>query len=215
MTTTTVTKTKVETKTCRLCGEEKEMGLFEVDKRVKGGRTTRCKACKSGLNDRARTLYAGLKHRAAKDGQPLEVTLIELQALFAAFDGQCVYCGISEEEAGESHHVDHVIPISEGGRHHRSNLVQACATCNRSKGSAPFLEFYMRKKDEIGDSNFNTLITFVALMSGQPIDDILTSFIVDYKMKTYAHVAEFIGEDETRETLEEAVRSYIEEERAS
>src|SRR5690606_24742704 len=102
-------------------------------------------------------------------------------------------------EAGESHHVDHVIPVSEGGRHHRSNLVLACAACNRSKGNAPFLDFYIRKKDEIGDANFNTLITFVALMSGQPIDEVLIGFVVDYQMKAFEHLIEFMGEDEARE----------------
>lgn len=215
MTTTTVTKTEVKTKTCRLCGEEKEIELFEIDSRVKGGRTTRCKACKAGLNDRTRMLYSRLKQRAERDGQPVEVTLKELQALFAAFDGKCIYCGISEEEAGESHHVDHVIPTSEGGRHHRSNLVLACASCNRSKNNAPFLDFYIRKKDEIGDANFNTLITFIALMSGQPIDEVLTGFIVDYKMKAYEHLIEFMGKDEVREMFEEAVRDHLKKEKTS
>ena len=32
--------------------------------------------------------------------------------------------------------VDHVIPIARGGVHALSNLVVACATCNRSKGAS-------------------------------------------------------------------------------
>ncbi|MEI3606904.1 HNH endonuclease [Pseudogracilibacillus sp. SE30717A] len=215
MTTSTMTKKKTETRVCRLCGDKKEIELFEIDSRVKGGRTSRCKACKSSLNDRSRTLYAGLKYRAEQAGQPLEVTRKELQALFATFDGKCIYCGISEEETGESHHVDHVIPVSEGGRHHRSNLVLACASCNASKNNAPFIEFYMRKKDKISDENFNTIVYFISLMSGQPVDEVLMSFIVDYKMKLYSHLSDFISKEEARELFEEVVTEKFKEERAS
>src|SRR5690625_4253177 len=181
---------KKEMRVCRLCGNKKEIELFEVDSRVKGGRTTRCKACKAGLNDRARTLYASLKHRAKQDEQPVEVTLKELQALFTAFDGRCIYCGITEQEAGRSHHADHVIPTSEGGRHHISNIVLACASCNASKGSSPFIEFYLRKKSEINDDNFNALVYYIALTSGQPADEVLTSFIYAYVKNQYEHLTD-------------------------
>lgn len=196
---------KKEMRVCRLCGNKKEIELFEIDSRVKGGRTTRCKACKAGLNDRARTLYARLKHRAKQDGQPLEVTLKELQALFAAFDGKCIYCSISEEEAGCSHHIDHVIPTSEGGRHHISNLVLACASCNAQKGNRPFLEFYFRKKSEIDDENFNALVYYIALTSKQPVDFIVTSFVTDYVVKKYEHLGGILGND-FRDEVEKRVK---------
>lgn len=34
----------------------------------------------------------------------------------------------------ETREIDHVIPVSRGGRHAPDNLVAACQTCNRSKG---------------------------------------------------------------------------------
>ena len=40
----------------------------------------------------------------------------------------CRYCG------EWANHVDHVIPVSQGGTGKKSNLVAACATCNFTKG---------------------------------------------------------------------------------
>ena len=41
----------------------------------------------------------------------------------------CFYCG------EESKHIDHIVPLSRGGRHSIGNLIQACASCNLSKGN--------------------------------------------------------------------------------
>lgn len=40
----------------------------------------------------------------------------------------CVYCGDSAD------HVDHVIPVCQGGSDETNNLVAACAPCNMKKG---------------------------------------------------------------------------------
>lgn len=45
----------------------------------------------------------------------------------------CRYCGKSAPEVLLE--VDHVIPVSAGGTNALDNLVSACATCNRGKGS--------------------------------------------------------------------------------
>ena len=198
---------KVEKRTCRLCNEKKSIDSFEIDKRVKGGYTTRCKTCKAGLNDRARVLYSNLKRR----GRDIEVTLKELRAILAAFDGKCIYCNASEDDTGTTHHIDHIIPLSEGGRNHKSNLVVACDPCNRSKGNAPFIDFYLRKKKEISDDNFNLLIHYVALMSQQPTDEVLAGFVVDYKVSLYRHLTEFMSEQEVRDIMETVVNEHIEE----
>src|SRR5699024_10647751 len=170
---------KTKTRKCRLCKEEKTLNLFERDKRVKDGITTRCKACKSGLDSRSDVLYRSLRARAKNDGVPLEVTRKELRSLFAAFDGCCIYCGVKEENCERRHHVDHVIATSKGGRHHIGNLVLACDRCNRQKGAKPFFEFYMSKKDEIGDDNLTAVLYYISLTSGQPVKDVIVQFIFD------------------------------------
>ncbi len=57
----------------------------------------------------------------------------ELKAIYAS---KCFYCG-----ATESIEMDHVIPISRGGRHSIGNLVPACKTCNLSKRDKLLIEW--------------------------------------------------------------------------
>ena len=47
----------------------------------------------------------------------------------------CFYCG------SKSDHIDHVLPISRGGRHSVGNLVAACAKCNLSKSDKFIVEW--------------------------------------------------------------------------
>lgn len=44
--------------------------------------------------------------------------------IFSKHDGKCVYCG------GEANCIDHVLPVSKGGRTAENNLVAACFQCN-------------------------------------------------------------------------------------
>lgn len=42
----------------------------------------------------------------------------------------CVYCGATGRTT-----IDHIVPLSRGGKHEASNLAPACLPCNASKGS--------------------------------------------------------------------------------
>lgn len=44
--------------------------------------------------------------------------------------GCCVYCGASDRKLTQ----DHVIPLSKGGSHTKTNVVPACRSCNSKKG---------------------------------------------------------------------------------
>ncbi|WP_443068558.1 HNH endonuclease [Streptomyces sp. NBC_01267] len=46
----------------------------------------------------------------------------------------CVYCDVSLGGMVVAE-VDHVIPLSSGGRHELANLAPACRECNRSKSA--------------------------------------------------------------------------------
>lgn len=50
------------------------------------------------------------------------------EAALEIFGGSCSYCSWGGAEA-----IDHVIPVSEGGRDDVSNIVPACRSCNSSK----------------------------------------------------------------------------------
>jgi 5-methylcytosine-specific restriction endonuclease McrA len=48
---------------------------------------------------------------------------------------ECVYCGCGLSKATAT--MDHVLPISHGGKTNWENIVTACAPCNHAKGNNP------------------------------------------------------------------------------
>lgn len=62
------------------------------------------------------------------------------------FDCKCAYCGISEEEHLEKHKQtlsqEHFIPLSKGGEYTHNNIIPSCRSCNNSKRSKDFFEWY-------------------------------------------------------------------------
>lgn len=69
------------------------------------------------------------------------VTERDIRRLYWRQRGQCAYCGVS---LGTDYHVDHVIPVSRGGRNSVGNLLLACPTCNLSKGDKLLSEWRYR-----------------------------------------------------------------------
>jgi hypothetical protein len=60
--------------------------------------------------------------------------------------GLCWYCGIQTQRTTtyflpDEFTIDHVVPWSEGGTHHLSNLVPSCRRCNRHKGTKSLEEY--------------------------------------------------------------------------
>lgn len=62
----------------------------------------------------------------------VETTLTKEQwkTILNHFGHKCVYCGSAKRIE-----MDHVIPISKGGKHIAGNVVPACRSCNSSKGN--------------------------------------------------------------------------------
>jgi 5-methylcytosine-specific restriction endonuclease McrA len=73
------------------------------------------------------------RHRARQrsaSGTPW--TAAEQQLLLEQiYQACCIYCGVE----GVPLTLDHVVPLSRGGAHDRSNLVFCCLHCNSSKGA--------------------------------------------------------------------------------
>ncbi|GAA1888337.1 hypothetical protein GCM10009837_07730 [Streptomyces durmitorensis] len=55
--------------------------------------------------------------------------------------GECFYC---KERADLT--MDHVIPLSKGGRHSIGNVIPACISCNSSKSDAFLAVWKMRRQ---------------------------------------------------------------------
>jgi 5-methylcytosine-specific restriction endonuclease McrA len=63
----------------------------------------------------------------------------EVQQMVRDQGGVCAYCELS---LNGSYHVDHMIPLSRGGRNDWTNLAITCGNCNLSKGSMTLEEFF-------------------------------------------------------------------------
>jgi 5-methylcytosine-specific restriction endonuclease McrA len=69
-------------------------------------------------------------------GVPVE----EYRALMQLFDGKCAYC-----RDGVATTMDHVTPLSRGGKHEAANLLPACARCNFQKHHKTLSEWAKEK----------------------------------------------------------------------
>jgi hypothetical protein len=76
-------------------------------------------------------------------------------ALFHAQDGLCFYCRVpmkappfTRPRLPRDVTLEHLIPLSEGGRRGFPNEVAACNDCNGRRGTMPWLLFYCLKEVE-------------------------------------------------------------------
>lgn len=66
------------------------------------------------------------------------VTAEAWRQLLEWFDHRCAYC----LDKAPGLEMDHVIPLSRGGKHELSNIVPACERCNCSKNDKTLLEIF-------------------------------------------------------------------------
>ena len=86
-----------------------------------------------------RVLFYGAKRRALIRGlQKRDFTYEQWICLIEKTGGRCVYCGEVKLLT-----VDHIIPISKGGQHTRSNIAPACKSCNSRKKDGPAPPFFI------------------------------------------------------------------------
>lgn len=83
------------------------------------------------LRNQLKFLEKATHRDAMKDRDRRVVTSRDLYRLIARFRGRCAYCDTLPQYL----EIDHVIPLSRGGRHAIGNLLPACRTCNRRKNA--------------------------------------------------------------------------------
>lgn len=62
-------------------------------------------------------------------------TAADIAAQYKRQKGRCYYAACGHCKLGNKYHVDHVVPLSRGGRNAPDNLVITCVFCNESKGA--------------------------------------------------------------------------------
>lgn len=83
------------------------------------------------------------KNRAARRRARMPIGTVsacEWAAIQARHGGRCRYCGIKPARMT----MDHIVPISAGGRHEASNIAPACISCNARKKDAMPEQFALR-----------------------------------------------------------------------
>ena len=78
---------------------------------------------------RQKHLMANRRRRSVLKGTGGDLTTTEWEELVEECGGMCVICHAPYE------HMDHIIPLSKGGKHTLSNVQPLCAKCNLSKGA--------------------------------------------------------------------------------
>jgi 5-methylcytosine-specific restriction endonuclease McrA len=133
-----------KTKTCRACSKELPVNMFQKKRAV-------CKGClrereKTPAARRKRAAYA--RHWRAANSRSLAVTrhrrraiiygtarharlsVAEWHNILKRYGHRCAYCRRKARLE-----IDHVVPVSRGGRHTAKNVVPCCRSCNSSKSS--------------------------------------------------------------------------------
>jgi 5-methylcytosine-specific restriction endonuclease McrA len=145
-------------KTCSKCKETKSLCEFNKKAVRKDGHSSYCRECARVIRNKhpkkktpyallsekekqANRLYARKWNAANKDKRSLSTAMRRAakknNGIFTVAPSEigklqknpCFYCG---SPGGE---IDHVIPLSKGGRHSIGNLVGCCRTCNSSKNN--------------------------------------------------------------------------------
>jgi 5-methylcytosine-specific restriction endonuclease McrA len=104
-------------------------------------------AAKSKAWREANRVYFQVRERnrkAAKLNNPGSVGVSERDwvRLCRRYDHSCAYCGQKPEHTLQ---MDHVIPLSKGGRHAIGNVLPACGPCNLTKNAALLILWRYRK----------------------------------------------------------------------
>jgi len=98
----------------------------------KGGKSLR--PSESALSE---SKYYQTRQRLISSCEINDLTKVDWQEVLQTFNYRCAYCH------KESNHMekDHIIPLSRGGNHTKSNIVPACRSCNSRKHDKTLLEY--------------------------------------------------------------------------
>lgn len=114
---------------------------------IKKSRDERSKTCSERCSTKMRQRNKKLNKRSRLN--PVDTVKFNVEQwnkLVRQYGGRCAYCKI-----GVGNTVDHVVPLSRGGRHALSNVVPACKVCNDSKGNLFLFEWRVRSPVPIFD----------------------------------------------------------------
>ena len=82
-------------------------------------------------------IYTAKRRAIVKEAETNYISNKEISTLYAS---PCFYCGETERIT-----MEHLIPLSRGGRHSIGNLAPMCESCNKSKNDKLLVEWKYRR----------------------------------------------------------------------
>ena len=79
---------------------------------------------------------AALRYARLRGSPKADFSQEDWKGLLTEYNNSCVYCG----DRGNLS-IDHIIPVSKGGKHTKENIVPACISCNSRKGDKSLIVF--------------------------------------------------------------------------
>ena len=143
-------ETKDGMRRCVFCGEWKPLEDFPRNGYDEEGNVARRLDCRTCYNIRRQENSAKKSHSDFIGGQKRRGEAIpklshqEWKEIMIFFGGECAYCGCTPKR-NQRLTRDHLLAISAGGVTEQSNMVPACSSCNSSKGSEDFKDWFMRQ----------------------------------------------------------------------
>lgn len=126
---------------CSVCGSVKSMSEFSI--RKTGKPMSQCKECckAKSVSTSSREKRQNLID-ATDDGT---ITKKEISRLFGSVKS-CPVCNALMKRNDKQ--LDHIDPLSKGGKHSIKNVVVICSSCNNRKRSAQFEDWFSGLSDE-------------------------------------------------------------------
>jgi len=132
--------------------EKKDAEYFETKEKIKERKSARAR--QYYLENKEKILlqqkqyyeankenWSEKRHKRRAGGEPTYVKVEDIQKLKSLQQNKCPVCKCELVK----HHLDHIVPISKGGKHEFDNLQLLCPTCNLNKHAKDPLDF-MRTK---------------------------------------------------------------------
>lgn len=122
------------------------------------------------------TFYSTSRYLAKKAGVYSDLTKEGALSIYET-PNVCGYCGKDvDPNVKRALHIDHIVPMSQGGVNSRWNLVKACVSCNSSKDRHSLIDFYGRTA-EFTPERYEAVVNEMVRLSGRSrteIDELLT-----------------------------------------
>lgn len=132
-------------KYCWRCRRERPRSAYGKDRSRYDGRAAMCRECRRqpkqlplirrtqaeyeraryASDERYRTERRQKSHARKRGVDP--IPLLGIECMTETFGGRCAYCPAPATT------WDHIVPVSQGGRTMRANIVPACQSCNSRK----------------------------------------------------------------------------------